>query len=374
MPRRSKGPRLYLRGRAGRSQIWAIRDGRHEESTGCLAGDLEGAERALSDYITAKHKAPKTNGHLANVAIADVLAVYLTEHAPKAAREDFLKYTAGSIEQWWGDMTLSRVNAKTCGEYVEWRVRQGVSDQTARHDLKTLRAAINYYHASEYGPLLAVPVVTLPQATGPRIDYFLTRKQVADRIRAARKSRYSQHIIRQILIGCYSGTRPGATLRLRWLRSTTGGWFDLDTATLHRRGDGERRSKKDAPKCRIHKRLLPWLRRWKAEDEKAGITYVVHYYGKPVRKLRRSWVGVAIAAGHGVDTGKRTKDGEIVWAGQDGPHIMRHTAATWQMQAGVDPYEAAGYLGMSVETLLDTYGHHHPDFQDRAASAGGRRK
>ena len=52
---------------------------------------------------------------------------------------------------------------------------------------------------------------------------------------------------------------------------------------------------------------------------------------------------------------------------------MRHTAATWQMQAGVDPYEAAGYLGMSVETLMDTYGHHHPDFQEKAARASGRK-
>jgi integrase len=74
--------------------------------------------------------------------------------------------------------------------------------------------------------------------------------------------------------------------------------------------------------------------------------------------LRNAWEAVAKAAGHLLE---------------DGPHIMRHTAATWQMQAGVDPYEAAGYLGMSVETLLDTYGHHSPNFQDRAAKAAGRR-
>ena len=32
------------------------------------------------------------------------------------------------------------------------------------------------------------------------------------------------------------------------------------------------------------------------------------------------------------------------------------------MQNGTDPWQAAGYLGMSLETLLKTYGHHHPDF------------
>lgn len=43
------------------------------------------------------------------------------------------------------------------------------------------------------------------------------------------------------------------------------------------------------------------------------------------------------------------------------PHTLRHTAATWLMQNGTDPWQAAGYLGMSVETLLRVYGHHHPD-------------
>ena len=34
------------------------------------------------------------------------------------------------------------------------------------------------------------------------------------------------------------------------------------------------------------------------------------------------------------------------------PHIMRHTRATWLMQAGIDPWEAAGHLGMNVQTLI----------------------
>jgi integrase len=55
-------------------------------------------------------------------------------------------------------------------------------------------------------------------------------------------------------------------------------------------------------------------------------------------------------------------------------HSLRHTAATWLMQAGVDMWEAAGWLGMTVEQLEANYGHHHPDFQEAAAEAfGGRR-
>jgi integrase len=53
--------------------------------------------------------------------------------------------------------------------------------------------------------------------------------------------------------------------------------------------------------------------------------------------------------------------------------VLRHTAATWLMQAGVDVFEASGYLGMSVEVLLEVYGHHHPSFQEKAARATGRK-
>lgn len=50
------------------------------------------------------------------------------------------------------------------------------------------------------------------------------------------------------------------------------------------------------------------------------------------------------------------------------PHTLRHTAATWLMQLGADPSEAAGYLGMSGKVLIDTYCHHHPDYMKEASA------
>lgn len=47
------------------------------------------------------------------------------------------------------------------------------------------------------------------------------------------------------------------------------------------------------------------------------------------------------------------------------PHNLRHTCATWLMQSGVDLRDAAGFLGMTVKQLEETYGHHHPDYHAR---------
>jgi len=42
------------------------------------------------------------------------------------------------------------------------------------------------------------------------------------------------------------------------------------------------------------------------------------------------------------------------------------------MQKGIDLWEAAGYLGMPVETLERTYGHHHPRYLANACHAIAR--
>ena len=143
-------------------------------------------------------------------------------------------------------------------------------------------------------------------------------------------------------------------LGLRWLPSPSSGWVDLESGTLHRAGAAERETNKRKPPARIHSKLLPHLRRWHRQDTKHGITYVVHYLGAPIRKLRRAWASVG--------------------GSNDGPHICRHTAAIWLMQGRVDISEAAGYLGMTPETLWSNYGHHHPDFQRAASTATGKRR
>jgi integrase len=73
----------------------------------------------------------------------------------------------------------------------------------------------------------------------------------------------------------------------------------------------------------------------------------VEWLGKPVGRVDQSFRYTVEVAG---------------LAGTVTPHTLRHTAATWLMQAGTDPWVAAGYLGMTVATLERVYGHHHPAY------------
>jgi integrase len=131
-----------------------------------------------------------------------------------------------------------------------------------------------------------------------------------------------------------------------------------------------------ATACENRQPTPPHLVRWRiidarrsAELRAAGlmedgeeIRFVINrmHDGRPLAgKIRSAWEGILEDAGLGEDVVR---------------HSLRHTAATWQMQAGTDLWEAAGWLGTTIEQLEQNYGHHHPDFQEESAEAfGGRR-
>jgi integrase len=167
------------------------------------------------------------------------------------------------------------------------------------------------------------------------------------------------HLRRFILIGLYTGTRSQAMLGLSWMPSTSSGWVDLAKGVLYRRGEDQRRTNKKQTPAAIPDRLMAHLRRWHRMDSQLGIRHVIHYQGTKVTKLRRSWATARDGAG---------LDGKVI------PHTLRHTAATWLMQAGIDVWDAAGNLGMSLKMLEEVYGHHHPDYQKaiRNVFSGGR--
>jgi integrase len=94
------------------------------------------------------------------------------------------------------------------------------------------------------------------------------------------------------------------------------------------------------------------MRRW--TERKLIADCFVEFNGKPVASVKKGFRNAVRLAG---------------LPGRVTPHTLRHTAATWLMQRGVPVWEAAGFLGMSAEVLLATYGHHHPDFLHGAANA-----
>jgi integrase len=328
MPRRRLPPRLYLD--KGRHQ-WAILDGADFIRTGCAHDELAKAERVLAEYIGQKYQPVPSP----TPPVADILLAYLRDKVPHMKARS-AKYNIANLATWWSDKTLAEVTAINCRSYANTKTQSA-----ARADLEKLATALQHWH-KEYGPLDKVPVVWKPPRVKGR-DRWLTRSQAA---RFLWETRRTEHLKRFVMIGLYTGSRSGVMRDLQW------SWMDLERGTMRRRASGTSETKnKRTPPIPIPRKLLHFLRRWHRAD--AGHTkHVVHYNGAQIKRdVQTAWRNAKKRAG-------------LPWLH---PHILRHTRATWMVQKGVAPWQAAGYLGMTVRVLEATYGHHSPDYMRDAA-------
>lgn len=365
MPRNAKGARLWLRpgGRASdgrvRAAAWYIRDGNRMRATGCGAGDRDGAEKALAEWIAAKHDPRPAPGRV--VDTADIVNLYLREVAPRHARPHETAGRAVFLLSHFAGRPAGEIRPADCRAYAAGRG----SEAAARRELEDLRAAFRFWESEGHPPTGAA--LWIPPAAPPR-ERWLTRAEAARLLWALWRAREAQdgrptarftarHTARFVLVALYTGSRAGVILRARMAPVEGEPWVDAARGVFHRLGAGERETKKRRPPVRIHPRLLAHIRRW----ARLGIAseWLIERAGGGVARVSKSFRAGAAAAG---------LDGVT-------PHILRHTTATWMMQGGANPWEAGGALGMSTETLERRYGHHHPDHLAGALAAlarGGR--
>jgi integrase len=369
MPRRSKGARLELRperrdrdGKVTHRATWRIRDGDRDISTGCGQAQIAAAERKLVEYLATKHTPKRQVQDLESIEIADVLLIFLTDCRDRQRNQKQFDGRIKRLNDWWGGKKLSEVTGESCRAYQRDRGNAGGT----RRDLEDLRAAINY-HAAE-GLHRGIVKVQLPPKGEPR-DRWLTRSEAAKLLWVCWRCRELQrrgrgdhkgaplptekrplrHLARFILIGLYTGTRAAAIASASPTAALGRSFVDLNAGLYYRRRRGAAETKKRQPTIPIPPRLLAHMRRWKRH----GIIrdHFVEFNGSAVKSVKTAFKRAVSLA-------------ELVPTAS--PHTLRHTAATWLMQNGVSLWTAAGFLGMSVETLQRVYGHHHPDYMKEA--------
>ena len=230
------------------------------------------------------------------------------------------------------------ISAKTCRAYVAHRD----AGPSSRRELAFLNAAIKHWHR-EHGPLRVVPSVLLPAKPSPRSNW-MTRSDAAAFLWHARKT---PHLARFFILGWYTGSRRSVIAGLKW------SMVNLETGVMQRKEHGAIQTKKRSPPVKMGNRLLHHMRRWRRIDSKDEI-FIVHFKGRKIDRPVSSWDRVRRLAG---------------LPDYVTPHVLRHSRATHMMQQGVDAWEAANALGMSLEVLTKVYGHHHPDWQKDAANA-----
>jgi len=401
MPVASGGPRLRLFGpdskygakpkRTFTSYRWYIvwRDGskRCELATGAERLERAKADKALIDFLSGRLKPRVTEKPVkhekrrrdpSEVWIADLLTFYADNLPKKVKARERVAYAIDALLTYWGDKKVSDIHGETCREYAELRklaprrddrkqrgdtplspkAHKDRADNTIRRELGVLESAGNFYVRE--GWLIAFPPMTLPEP-GPIRERWLTRKEVAALIRAARTDKRARpYLPLYILIGLYTGARPGSIFTLQVRDNTTGdGVIRWDDNIIDFLGFRNQTSK-TKPKIQIPRRLRRFLnyarprvrryiietkRRYRGPDGKV-------VQGEPIKDIGKSFASAAKLAGLGEIT----------------PYTLRHTTCTWMKQRGIPSWDVAQFVGTSEEMIERHYGHHDPH-HSRATAA-----
>lgn len=374
MPGRAKGIHLWLRaarrdhqGRV-REARWLIKDRGRQISTGFGACDRAEAEKRLAEYIAAKYQPERRERGLSEIKIADVIRIYLDDVVPGQANPQKAAERAERLLRFFGLRTLDEITGSLCRLYASSRRGQGHSIKGsgggAKRDLEDLRAAIN--HHSKEGLHRGLVRVALPER-GKARQRWLTRDEAARllwicwRTQEMQQGRATEkhplrHLCRFLLLGLYTGSRPGAMLTAAWERGPGLSYIDLARGLFHRHAEGKAETSKRQPTVKLAPRLVAHLARWHRLDSGRG--HVVLFAGLPV-------LSVKTALGRAVKL-----------AGLSGgvtAYCLRHSCASWLVNKGIPTRKVADFLGTSEIMIEKHYGHLAPDYQDAAARAIGEK-
>jgi integrase len=233
------------------------------------------------------------------------------------------------------------ITESECRRYAAQRRREGVGDATIRTELAALKAALRWAGGRERGLIAEVPTVSMPPRPEARIRW-LTRDEAARLLAACE----AHHVRLFITIALNTAARSGAILSLTWER------IDLAARVIDFREPGRAQTRKRRKLVRINDTLAEALTQ---AQSVATTEYVIEWAGDRIDRIKHGFARSAARAGLTDVT----------------PHVLRHTAVTWMLQAGVSIWEAAGMAGMTAEMVERVYGHAHPDYMVRAAKALG---
>lgn len=283
--------------------------------------DKDEAERNLADL--KKALAGKTE------TVSDIMTAYLADRDGIATAPERLRYAWKALQGTFGHLRPDQIDRFLCRRYAATR---GAAVGTVIKELTVLRAGLRWQN--KHTPAQ----IEIPSGDPPR-ERYLTRDEYAKLLVAAA----SPHMRLFVVLALSTAGRASAILGLTWDR------IDFTRSHINLGPDiGRRKGRATVPMNAMARAAL-------LEAQKSALSpYVIEYAGKRVASIKKAFQRTARKAGMPDVT----------------PHVLRHTAAVWMVEAGVSMDMVAQYLGHSDSRITSrVYGRFQPDFMADAAKA-----
>lgn len=228
------------------------------------------------------------------------------------------------LRSFFGHMNPATISEN---DVLKYGISRGVADATLRRELGALVAVLNFGVRKKLLTPGDIPHIDLPPQGQPR-EVYLSPSEEAD-FMAFLKRDPASNFSRFCFLALRTGARKSAIKGLTWDR------VDLVHRTVDYRDPNARVSKKRRVPVPIDDVLLPVL-------EMASM-FATDQYVIGRGSVQRMFDKV------------RAEHPEFA---KITPHVLRHTAATRWLRAGMSVWDVAGLLGDTVETTTKVYGHH----------------
>lgn len=261
--------------------------------------------------------------------VADIMETYLADRDGIATAPERLRFAWKALKPTFGHLRPDQIDRDLCRRYAATR---GGKVGTVIKELTVLRAGLRWQN--KHTPAQ----IEIPSGDPPR-DRHLTRDEYGRLLGVAA----SPHVRLFIVLALASAGRAAAILGLTWDR------VDFVRGQIALGPDiGRRKGRATVPMNDTARAAL-------LEAQKAALSpYVIEYAGKRVTSIKKAFARTAKKAGMPDVT----------------PHVLRHTAAVWMVEAGVSMDMVAQYLGHSDSRITQkVYARFQPGFMADAARA-----
>lgn len=269
--------------------------------------------------------------------VKDLWAEYVEDNAHKAVVKT-MAFTWKAIEPRFSKMQSKKITVPDCKAHIEARQSIRISDSTIRTELAHLSMVLKW--AEKNGRIDKAPFIFKPSQAPPR-DVVITRKEASELI----KLDMPAHLRLAIYLMIGTGARISALLELTWDR------VDFANSKIHLKNPFDRTRRKGRPVAAMNAQCRQELEKAK---ERALTPYVIEYRGKNVKRIDKALGNL----------GKRIGRDDI------SPHVFRHSAAVWLIEAGTPLTEIAQFLGhTSTATTFEVYARYSTEHLSETASA-----
>ena len=260
------------------------------------------------------------------LTVEELLSRYLSVALSNPVTVRETRYHAAHLLRLFRDRQAARLTCDDALRFIEAQRARGLRQTTINRRVSILRAALRW--GVRMGLLAQDPLagLRLPKASSRRVPPP-TPLELRRIFRVA-----APHLQRVIVIGAYCGPRigPSELFRLRWRD------VDLERGVIRmpNAAKGSRDAVREIP---VRKALAPLLRRWRGEDEAAGVEHVVHWRGRQVRTVHRAWH----AALRRADVRQELS-----------PYSLRHAYATYSAANGAPLKSLSALMGHRDATMI----------------------